>query len=47
MTSSETKVVTATWDDPDVFGIDGYRAGGGYEGLRAALAMRPPRSSTS
>ncbi len=42
MTPTETKVVTATWDDPEVFGIDGYRARGGYEGLRAALAMSPP-----
>ena len=42
MTASETKVVTATWGDPEVFGLDGYRARGGYEGLRAALAMSPP-----
>ena len=39
---TQTKVVTATWDDPEVFGLEGYRARGGYEGLRAALAMRPP-----
>jgi NADH-quinone oxidoreductase subunit F len=38
---SATKVVTANWDDPSVFGIDGYRAAGGYEALRAALAMTP------
>ena len=39
--ASATRVVTANWDDPNVFGIDGYRAAGGYEGLRAALAMTP------
>jgi NADH-quinone oxidoreductase subunit F len=38
-TASATRVVTANWDDPSVFGIDGYTAAGGYEGLRAALAM--------
>ncbi|HJU57885.1 MAG TPA: SLBB domain-containing protein, partial [Actinomycetota bacterium] len=37
MAEPVTKVVTATWDDPSVFGFDGYRAAGGYEGLRAAL----------
>ncbi len=36
-----TKVVTATWDDPQVFGLDGYVDRGGYEGLRAALGMTP------
>jgi NADH-quinone oxidoreductase subunit F len=35
------RVVTANWDDPSVIGIDGYRAKGGYEGLRAALGMTP------
>jgi NADH-quinone oxidoreductase subunit F len=36
-----TRVVTATWDDPEVFGIDGYRARGGYEALATSLAMTP------
>jgi NADH-quinone oxidoreductase subunit F len=36
-----TRIVTANWDDPNVAGIDGYLAAGGYEGLRAALAMTP------
>ena len=36
-----TRIVTANWDDPNVVGIDGYLAAGGYEGLRAALAMTP------
>jgi NADH-quinone oxidoreductase subunit F len=34
-----TKVITANWGDPDVVPIDGYRARGGYQGLRAALGM--------
>jgi NADH-quinone oxidoreductase subunit F len=41
MTEPVTKIVSANWDDPSVFGFDGYRARGGYEGLRAALAMTP------
>ena len=39
MAEPVTKVVTATWDDPEVFGCGGYRAAGGYEGLRAAIGM--------
>jgi NADH-quinone oxidoreductase subunit F len=39
MAGSVTKVVTATWEDPAVFGFDGYQEVGGYEGLRAALGM--------
>jgi NADH-quinone oxidoreductase subunit F len=39
--ASATRVVTANWDDPNVFGIDGYTAAGGYEGLRTALGMTP------
>ena len=39
MAEPATKVVTATWDDPEVFGLQGYRAAGGYEGLKAALGM--------
>jgi len=41
MTTGVTKVVTATWDDPDVLGLDGYMSRGGYKGLRAALGMTP------
>jgi NADH-quinone oxidoreductase subunit F len=33
--------LTRDWDDPSVIGIDGYVAKGGYEALRAALAMAP------
>jgi NADH-quinone oxidoreductase subunit F len=36
-----TRIVTVNWDDPSVVGIDGYLAAGGYEGLRAALAVTP------
>ena len=39
MAEPVTRIVTATWDDPEVFGFDGYRAAGGYEGLAAALEM--------
>jgi NADH-quinone oxidoreductase subunit F len=35
------RIVTANWDNPGVFGIDGYVANGGYEGLRRALSMTP------
>jgi NADH-quinone oxidoreductase subunit F len=35
------RVVTANWDNPDVVPIAGYRAAGGYEGLRAALDATP------
>jgi NADH-quinone oxidoreductase subunit F len=33
------KVITANWGNPDVVGIDGYVAAGGYEALRTALGM--------
>ena len=33
--------LTRDWDDPNVIGIDGYRAKGGYEALRNALSMEP------
>ena len=39
--ASTPRIVTANWGNPDVFGIDGYMAAGGYEALRAALAMTP------
>ena len=39
MTEAAPLVVTANWGDPTVFGIDGYRAKGGYEGLRRAVGM--------
>ncbi|HZD17521.1 MAG TPA: NADH-quinone oxidoreductase subunit NuoF [Actinomycetota bacterium] len=36
-----TRILTANWGNPEVFGLDGYRANGGYEGLRAALERTP------
>jgi NADH-quinone oxidoreductase subunit F len=39
VTGPVTSVVTANWDDPTVFRLDGYRAKGGYEGLRKAVGM--------
>jgi NADH-quinone oxidoreductase subunit F len=33
------KVITANWGNPDVIPIGGYKAAGGYEGLRTALGM--------
>jgi NADH-quinone oxidoreductase subunit F len=39
--ASTQRIVTANWGNPEVFGIDGYAAAGGYEALRAALAMTP------
>ena len=41
MSDATPRIVTANWGNADVFGIDGYTATGGYEGLRAALAMSP------
>jgi NADH-quinone oxidoreductase subunit F len=32
-------IITANWGNPDVVGIDGYVAAGGYESLRTALGM--------
>ena len=32
-------IITANWGDPDVVGIGGYVAAGGYESLRTALGM--------
>jgi NADH-quinone oxidoreductase subunit F len=34
-------IITASWGNPDVVGIDGYLAAGGYESLRTALGMTP------
>ena len=39
MNHGEPRVLSAMWDEPDAVGIDGYVARGGYEGLRAAVAM--------
>jgi len=34
-------VLTARWGDPGAVSIDGYESGGGYAGLKKALAMDP------
>ncbi|GGM74042.1 NADH-quinone oxidoreductase, F subunit NuoF [Thermopolyspora flexuosa] len=36
-----TPVLTATWDQPDSFTIEGYQRNGGYQALRKALTMDP------
>nr|PZN47735.1 MAG: NADH-quinone oxidoreductase subunit F [Actinomycetota bacterium] len=36
-----TPVLTATWDQPDSFTIEGYHRNGGYQALRKALTMDP------
>ena len=36
-----TPVLTAHWDEPDSFTIEGYTRHGGYEPLRTALGMDP------
>ena len=36
-----TPILSQNWDRSDSFTIDGYRATGGYEALRKALAMDP------
>ena len=39
MTDTLTPVLTAHWDQPDVFTLDGYRRAGGWQALPKALAM--------
>jgi NADH-quinone oxidoreductase subunit F len=39
MPAAPAKVITANWGNPDALPIGGYKAAGGYEGLRAALGM--------
>src|ERR1022692_3936346 len=36
-----TPVLTARWDQPDSFTLDGYKRGGGWQALPKALAMEP------
>jgi NADH-quinone oxidoreductase subunit F len=35
--TAQTRIITANWGEPDVVPIEGYKARGGYEGLRVAL----------
>ena len=39
MTAAFEPRLTRNWENPDAVGVDGYVAAGGYEGLRAAVAM--------
>ncbi len=39
MTDTLTPVLTAHWDQPDIFTIDGYRRAGGWRALPKALGM--------
>ena len=39
MTDILTPVLTAHWDQPDLFTIDGYRRAGGWQALPKALGM--------
>ncbi|HJY99901.1 MAG TPA: NADH-quinone oxidoreductase subunit F, partial [Streptosporangiaceae bacterium] len=41
MTDTLTPVLTAHWDQPDIFTIDGYRRAGGWQALPKALGMPP------
>ena len=41
MTDTLTPVLTANWDQPDSFTLDGYKRGGGWQALPKALAMDP------
>ncbi len=41
MTSVLTPTLTAHWDEPDSFTLEGYRRSGGYQALPKALGMDP------
>jgi NADH-quinone oxidoreductase subunit F len=41
VTDTLTPVLTAHWDQPDLFTLDGYRRSGGWQALPAALGMKP------
>jgi len=41
MTSVLIPTLTAHWDDPDSFTLEGYRRAGGYQALPKALRMNP------
>ncbi len=41
VTDTLTPVLTAHWDQPDIFTLDGYRRAGGWQALPKALGMRP------
>jgi NADH-quinone oxidoreductase subunit F len=41
VTDPLTPVLTAHWDQPDIFTLDGYRRAGGWQALPKALGMQP------
>src|SRR5262249_61376042 len=41
MTSVLIPTLTAHWDEPDSFTLEGYRRSGGYQALPKALGMDP------
>lgn len=41
MTALLTPELSARWDEPDSFSLEGYRRAGGYQALPKALAMEP------
>jgi NADH-quinone oxidoreductase subunit F len=41
VTDTLTPVLTAHWDQPDIFTLDGYRRSGGWQALPKALRMEP------
>jgi len=41
VTVTLTPVLTAHWDQPDIFTLDGYRRAGGWQALPKALGMKP------
>jgi NADH-quinone oxidoreductase subunit F len=43
MTSVLIPTLTARWDDPDSFTLEGYRRAGGYQALPKALGMDPDK----
>ena len=45
MTDMLTPVLTAHWDQPDIFTLDGYRRSGGWRALPQRCACRPRTSS--
>ena len=40
MTDTLTPVLTANWDQPDAYRLEGYKRGGGYEAAAKALKMQ-------
>ena len=41
MTDTLTPVLTAHWDQSDIFTLDGYRRAGGWQALPTALGVQP------